>query len=110
MKQKKPVSVIFDTDIGGDCDDAGALALLHRLCDLDEAELLTFTHCCSDHFKAGCISAIRLINLFPVNSKAELRKFLSSVLFYQHSAAFSQSSSMYFRLIRVFRQSSGISL
>ena len=26
--EKKPVKIIFDTDIGGDCDDAGALALL----------------------------------------------------------------------------------
>ena len=26
--------VIFDTDIGGDCDDAGALALIHSLCNM----------------------------------------------------------------------------
>lgn len=45
MKNKKPVKIIFDTDIGGDCDDAGALALLHRLCDMGEAELLAVTHC-----------------------------------------------------------------
>ena len=41
----KPVKIIFDTDIGGDCDDAGALALIHRLCDKGEAELLAVTHC-----------------------------------------------------------------
>lgn len=34
-----PVSVIFDTDMNGDCDDAGALAVLHALADRGEAEL-----------------------------------------------------------------------
>lgn len=58
MKNKKPVKIIFDTDIGGDCDDAGALALLHRLCDMGEAELLAVTHCYSSPYVAGCIDAI----------------------------------------------------
>jgi hypothetical protein len=30
--------VIFDTDMNGDCDDTGALALLHALQDLGEAK------------------------------------------------------------------------
>ncbi len=34
----RPV-IIFDTDMGSDVDDAGALALLHRLADLGEVEL-----------------------------------------------------------------------
>ncbi|MHC1769946.1 MAG: hypothetical protein AB9869_37630 [Verrucomicrobiia bacterium] len=34
----RPV-VIFDTDMGSDVDDAGALAVLHRLADLDEVEI-----------------------------------------------------------------------
>jgi hypothetical protein len=34
METKQKVKIVFDTDIGGDCDDAGALAMLHRLCDL----------------------------------------------------------------------------
>ncbi len=34
----RPV-VIFDTDMGSDVDDAGALAVLHRLADLGEVEL-----------------------------------------------------------------------
>lgn len=50
--------IIFDTDIGGDCDDAGALALLHRLCDKGEAELLAVTHCFGTPYAAGCIDAI----------------------------------------------------
>jgi len=32
--------VIFDTDIGSDCDDAGALAVLHALADAGEVEIL----------------------------------------------------------------------
>ena len=32
--------VIFDTDVGGDVDDAGALAVLHALADRGEIELL----------------------------------------------------------------------
>lgn len=58
MKTKKPVKIIFDTDIGGDCDDAGALALIHRLCDRGEAELLAVTHCYNGPYYAGCIDAI----------------------------------------------------
>lgn len=53
-----PVKIIFDTDIGWDCDDAGALAMLHRLCDKGEAELLAVTHCMANPWLAGCIDAI----------------------------------------------------
>lgn len=35
-----PVRVIFDTDIGSDCDDAGAMAVLHKLADRGEARIL----------------------------------------------------------------------
>ncbi|KLU07406.1 Inosine-uridine preferring nucleoside hydrolase [Rhodopirellula islandica] len=35
-----PVKLILDTDMSGDCDDAGALALLHALADRGECELL----------------------------------------------------------------------
>jgi hypothetical protein len=36
----EPVRVIFDTDMDTDCDDAGALALLHALADNGEAVIL----------------------------------------------------------------------
>ena len=58
MENKKPIKIIFDTDIGGDCDDAGALALIHRLCDKGEAELLAVTHCYNGEYYAGCIDSI----------------------------------------------------
>lgn len=38
--QPDPVRVIFDTDMGPDSDDAGALAMLHALADRSEAEVL----------------------------------------------------------------------
>ena len=33
-------AVIFDTDMGADCDDAGALAVLHHLADADRVRIL----------------------------------------------------------------------
>ena len=54
----KPKKIIFDTDIGGDCDDAGALALLHGLCENGEAELLAVTGCYATPYLAGCIDAV----------------------------------------------------
>jgi len=36
----EPVKLILDTDMSGDADDAGTLALLHALADLGECELL----------------------------------------------------------------------
>lgn len=35
-----PVKIIFDTDMESDVDDVGALAMLHSLADLGEAEIL----------------------------------------------------------------------
>lgn len=50
--------IIFDTDIGWDCDDAGALALIHSLCNKGEAELLAVTATYYHKYAAGCIDAI----------------------------------------------------
>lgn len=36
----QPLRLILDTDMSGDCDDAGALALLHALADRGECQLL----------------------------------------------------------------------
>lgn len=48
----------IDTDIGSDCDDAGALALLHHLLKKEQAELIGCTHCGSDIGGAITIEAI----------------------------------------------------
>ena len=58
--------IILDTDIGFDCDDAGALALLHRLCDREEAQLLAVTACYDSPHVAGCIDAINRYYKRPV--------------------------------------------
>ena len=39
----RPVPVIFDTDIGNDCDDVLALAMLHALANRGEVDLLAVT-------------------------------------------------------------------
>ena len=41
------VKIIIDTDMGPDCDDAGALALAHNLMRRGECEILAITHCTS---------------------------------------------------------------
>jgi inosine-uridine nucleoside N-ribohydrolase len=40
MKSDKPVKIIFDTDLGPDYDDVGALAFLHAMADSGKAEIL----------------------------------------------------------------------
>ena len=51
--------IIFDTDMTGDCDDCGALAVLHALADQGEVEVLG---CIASYggnpYVAGCIDAI----------------------------------------------------
>lgn len=41
--QDRPVKLIFDTDMGNDCDDALALAVIHSLQSRGECELLAVT-------------------------------------------------------------------
>lgn len=53
-----PTKVIFDTDMDSDCDDAGALAVLHALADAGEVEILA-TVCSARHkWSAPCVEAI----------------------------------------------------
>ncbi len=52
------IKILFDTDIGCDCDDAGAMAVLHELANRGECEILAVTHCCAGPYNAGCIDAI----------------------------------------------------
>lgn len=55
-----PVPVLFDTDMASDCDDAGALAVLHALADLGEAEILAVVtnRKCPANASAAAASAI----------------------------------------------------
>lgn len=47
-KAPEPVKIIFDTDMGPDYDDVGAIAILHALADNDECEILA-TISCNSH-------------------------------------------------------------
>lgn len=53
-----PVRILFDTDLQTDCDDAGALAVLHALADAGEAEILGLVVSSGDPWAAGCADAI----------------------------------------------------
>lgn len=53
-----PVSIIFDTDMGADCDDVGALFMLHWAIERGEATLLATIGCTSSEFIAPCIDAV----------------------------------------------------
>ena len=55
---KESVSIIFDTDLGYDCDDAGALGVLHALADLGEANLLATVTTVGDPYSAGALDVI----------------------------------------------------
>lgn len=50
--------IIFDTDIGGDCDDAGALAIIHRAEERGLARLLALTVSTRDPWAPACADAI----------------------------------------------------
>ena len=56
------VKLFLDTDMGPDCDDAGALQLIHTLCDQSKAALLGVTHCTSSPYGLPTISAINRFN------------------------------------------------
>ncbi|MDR1517169.1 MAG: nucleoside hydrolase [Dysgonamonadaceae bacterium] len=54
----KPVPLIFDTDMGPDYDDVGALTLLHALADKGEVRLLATVSSNMDSLAAPCIDVI----------------------------------------------------
>jgi len=53
-----PVSIIFDTDMGGDCDDVGALFILHGAVERGEAGLLATMGCVSADAIAPALDGI----------------------------------------------------
>lgn len=55
---KRPMNVFLDTDIGPDCDDTAALAILLQLCREGQANLLGVTHCTGSPYGLGTIDAI----------------------------------------------------
>jgi hypothetical protein len=53
-----PVRLILDTDMDSDCDDVGALAMLHAMADDGEVELLAAMASSHHAWSAPCIDAI----------------------------------------------------
>ena len=53
-----PVRIIFDTDIMGDVDDVGAVAVLHALADAGEAEILAMGVSSAHAASPLCLSAL----------------------------------------------------
>ncbi len=54
----QPVKLIFDTDMDTDCDDAGALALLHALADAGRVEILATMVSSHYPYSAPCVERI----------------------------------------------------
>jgi inosine-uridine nucleoside N-ribohydrolase len=61
LSHRQAPPIIFDTDIGTDVDDAGALAILHILADRGEAEILATM---SANQNRWCAPAIDVINTY----------------------------------------------
>ncbi|MBM3333954.1 sulfatase-like hydrolase/transferase, partial [Candidatus Sumerlaeota bacterium] len=54
LQTSPPVKIVLDTDMSGDCDDTGALALLHALADRERPNIVFFLiDDCSTH-EFGC--------------------------------------------------------
>ncbi len=53
-----PVGIIFDTDVDHDCDDIGALFILHAAVERGEANLLATIGCTSSDAIAPCLDGI----------------------------------------------------
>lgn len=59
LSQKlKAEKIILDTDFGNDCDDTGALAILHQMAYNGEAEILATMYPMTDEFGASAIDAV----------------------------------------------------
>jgi inosine-uridine nucleoside N-ribohydrolase len=52
------VRIIYDTDMAGDVDDVGALAILHAMADLGEAEILAVGISSRNEHVGPCLDAI----------------------------------------------------
>ena len=54
----EPLAIIFDTDMDTDCDDAGALAMLHALADQGKVKILATVVSSKFAYSAPCTAAI----------------------------------------------------
>jgi hypothetical protein len=66
-----PVKVIFDTDMETDCDDGGAMAILHSLADLGECEIIA---CGTSVLTLDALATVDVINRYRGRSNIPLGK------------------------------------
>lgn len=57
-QQQPPVNIIFDTDMGPDYDDIGAMALLHAMADSGECTILATIACNQHPYVAAVLNAM----------------------------------------------------
>lgn len=57
-QKTKSEKIILDTDFGNDCDDTGALAILHQMAYQGEAEILATMYPMNDEWGAAAIDAV----------------------------------------------------
>lgn len=76
--------VLVDTDIGPDCDDAGALAVLFSLAKKYRFEIAGIVNCTSNPWGAGAVDAVRAFYGVPEIPIGEFRRrpFLPDCLKY----------------------------
>ena len=58
MTSVSQVKIIFDTDIGGDADDLGALTMLHNFVDRNECDLLAIMSWSTNKYAVPAIDAL----------------------------------------------------
>ena len=58
LAAQSPTNIILDTDMGSDCDDVGALFILHGAVERGKAKLLATMGCISADAIAPCLDAI----------------------------------------------------
>jgi pyrimidine-specific ribonucleoside hydrolase len=56
--KQAPVNLIFDSDIGPDYDDVGAMAIMHALADSGQVKILATMACNKSKYIAGVMSVI----------------------------------------------------
>lgn len=78
--------IILDTDIGGDCDDTGALAIIQQACKKNYASLLAVTISTNNPYSPATADAINRYyqNVVPIGQTQEIIK-IEDKEFYVHS-------------------------
>lgn len=61
QQSAKPVSIIFDSDIGPDYDDVGAIAMLHAFADKGEAKILATMASTKIRGRSRCFKCVQYL-------------------------------------------------